>query len=78
MKKDENETVALKWRLKERPTAENLERLVSAGILKSEEARQIILDKVEVDPVTIEDLQAEIKLLRKLVLEMTENRPTRS
>lgn len=66
---------SLKWRLSERPSVDNITDLVDAGIISKEEARQIILDTVEVDPITLEDLQSEVKLLRKLVLEIAERHP---
>lgn len=74
MSTKENDMKALKWRLQERPTADNVTKLVTAGIISAEQARQIILDEVDIDPVTLEDLQTEVKLLRKMVLELSNNK----
>ena len=72
MKKEEK---ILKWRLSEKPTASALEDLVKSQIITKEEARQIILDETEYNSKDFDDVLEEIKLLRKLVLELAEKSP---
>lgn len=71
-KQEEKKEKVLKWKLSEKPTADNISRLVSQGILNKEEARSIILDESELsskDLKNIDDLMKEVELLRKLFLE---------
>ena len=64
----------LKWRLSEKPTAENLQKLVEVGILTKEEAKEIVLEAIDKKEVNSEvsALKEEMILLRKLVLELSE------
>lgn len=64
-----NEEKVLKWRLSEKPTVENLKSLVDSQIITKEEAKKIVLDESVVSQADIEEIKAEIKLLRKIVLE---------
>lgn len=66
MKKEEK---ILKWRLSEKPTVQNLQDLVKSQIITKEEARQILLDEGEYTSKDIQEIKDEIALLRKLVLE---------
>jgi len=68
-----NEDKTLKWRLSEKPTVENLTKLVYGGIITKDEARKIVLDESTVTQSDIESIKAEIELLRKLVLESNKN-----
>lgn len=70
-----NTVTVLKWRLSERPSVDAIEKLLGAGIITKEEARQIILDESEVEPKTVEDLQHELRLLRELVLSLAARQP---
>lgn len=72
MKHDEK---ILKWRLSEKPTATSLQDLVKSEIITKDEARQILLDEVEYNSKDFSDVLDEIKLLRKLVLEISEKSP---
>lgn len=75
-KKDE-EKYFLKWKLKEKPTTENVVELVNAHIITKEEARQIVLEKTEdIKMSDIESIKEEVKLLRKLVLELIDKKPS--
>ena len=65
----------LKWRLSEKPTASALEGLVASQIITKEEARQIILDETEYNSKDFSDVMDEIKLLRKIVMELSEKQP---
>ncbi len=70
-------TKILKWRLSERPTPENLLKLVESGIMTKEEAKSIVLDEGEINSSDIDSIKNELELLRKMVLsisEKTENR----
>lgn len=62
----------LKWRLSERPTPENLLKLVESGIISKEEAKKIVLDEGEVNQTDIEALKGEMTILRKMVLELSD------
>lgn len=72
-KKDEK---ILKWRLAEKPTAQNLQDLVKSEIITKEEARQILLDETQFNSKDFDDVLNEITLLRKLVLELSNIQPT--
>lgn len=72
MKKDEK---ILKWRLSEKPTASSLQDLVKSQIITKEEARQILLDETEYNSKDFDDIMEEMKLLRKLVMELAEKQP---
>lgn len=65
----------LKWRLAEKPTAQTLQDLVKSQIITKEEARQILLDETQFNSKDFDDVLEEIKLLRKLVLEISERQP---
>ena len=55
------------WRLKEQPTSEMLQGLVSSGILTKDEAREILFNLEEQTDRDLESLKSEIKFLRELV-----------
>ena len=60
----------LKWRLKELPSPESLDKLVASGILSKDEARQILFSEDEIKTEEDRDkdsLKSEIKFLRELV-----------
>jgi len=66
----------LKWKLKDKPTVEDVTTLMNVGILTKDEARKIILEQTEdVRQSDIEAIKDEIKLLRKIVLENSRNNP---
>lgn len=71
MKKEEQEIKTLKWRLSERPSPDNILKLVEGGIITKEEAKGIILDEVSVDEVGLNSVKEELALLRKLILDST-------
>jgi hypothetical protein len=75
MKKDEK---ILKWRLAEKPTAQTLQDLVKSQIITKDEARQILLDETEFNSKSFDDVLEEMKLLRKLVLEISEREPQKT
>lgn len=62
----------LKWKLSEKPTADNILQLVNGGIITKEEAKKIILDEGQVSQSDIEELKGEVTLLRKMVLGLSE------
>lgn len=66
------EAKILKWRLSEKPTVTSLKELVDSKIITTEEARQILLDETQFNSKDFDDVLEEIKLLRKLVLEVAE------
>ena len=70
-----NDEKILKWRLSEKPTAASLQDLVKSQIITKEEARQILLDETEFNSKDFDDVLEEMKLLRKLVLEVAERQP---
>ena len=55
----------LVWRLRESPSAENLERLVHSELLTKDEAREILFSHE--DERSDDSLKSEIKFLRELV-----------
>jgi len=71
MKKKKEEKI-LKWRLKDKPTVDDVTQLLDKGLLSKDEARQIILDETDIKHSDILALQDEIKLLRELVLKISE------
>jgi polyhydroxyalkanoate synthesis regulator phasin len=67
----------IKWRLKELPTPETLDKLVKIGILSKDEARQILFSEEETDTKeerSIDGLKEEIKFLRELVEKLSISR----
>ena len=58
-------TKKLVWRLRESPSAENLERLVHSELLTKDEAREILFSQE--DARSDDSLKSEIKFLRELV-----------
>lgn len=66
------EEKVLKWRLSEKPSSENLLKLVEGGLITKEEAKKIILDEAVFSQSDIESLKDEISLLRKMFLELAE------
>lgn len=66
------EEKTLKWKLSEKPTAENLRSLVEIGIMTKEEAKKIVLDESSISQSDIEEIKAEMSLLRKMILELSE------
>jgi hypothetical protein len=71
MKKEEQESKTLKWRLSERPSPDNILKLVEGGIITKEEAKGIILDEVSVSESEVSSVKEELALLRKLILDST-------
>ena len=65
------------WRLKEQPTAEALQKLVGAGVLKPEEAREILFSLEDVEDRDKKSLEAEIMFLRELVEKLANRNETR-
>lgn len=64
----------IKWRLAEKPSPENLLKLIEGGVLTKEEAKQIVLDDSEVSQSDIDTIKSELELLRKMVLEQGNSR----
>lgn len=64
-KKEEEQLV---WRLKERPTAEGVARLVEQGIIKSDEARTLLFSTMEEkNSEEVKALKEQVEYLRNLV-----------
>lgn len=62
----------LKWKLGERPTTDSLCKLVEAGIISKEDAKKIVLETGAVSLADLEAVKAELGLMRKMVLELSE------
>lgn len=60
-------TKKLVWRLEKRPTPDELTTLVEAGILKKEEAHEILFREEEQNERDVKSLESEIQFLRELV-----------
>lgn len=66
----------LTWKLKELPTASELADLVDAGILKPEEAREMVVGTKQHDKDKIVALEKMVEFLQGVVTELSKNRPT--
>lgn len=75
MTKEDEVKKQLRWRLSERPTVDNIEKLLSLGIIDKTEAKQIALEEDEIKVKSLKDLESEIALLRELVLELSKKQP---
>jgi len=58
------------WRLRDSPTAENLQELVESGLLTKDEAREILFSLQTEEDRDVKSLESEIKFLRELVEKM--------
>lgn len=73
-KKEEEQLV---WRLKERPTAEGVARLVEQGIIKSDEARTLLFSTMEEkNNEEIKALKEQVKYFQGLVESLIAQRNT--
>ena len=70
MKKEDKKI--LKWRLSEKPSVTAIKELVDSKIITTEEARQIILEETEYNSKSFQEVLDEIKVLRELVLKLSE------
>jgi len=66
-------TKKLIWRLKEQPTSESLQGLVSTGLLTKDEAREILFNLQEEGERDIKSLEEEIKFLRDIIDKLSRN-----
>lgn len=66
----------LTWRLKERPSAEGVSKLVEQGIISKEEGRKLLFDKLEYNEVEIKALKEQIEFLKGVVDTLSKNRST--
>ena len=71
---DEIKKTKIIWRLKEQPTASNLQELVKNGILTKEEAREILFSSETVEERGGDSFKAEIRFLRELVEKLAQSR----
>ena len=62
------------WRLREQPTAESLQGLVTKSILTKEEAREILFSSETEEDRDKKSLESEIKFLRELVEKLSKSR----
>jgi len=70
IKKDENRLI---WRLGERPTVENISKLMEQGIIDKKEARKILFEETTHSQIkNMRDVQKELQLLRELVMKISE------
>ena len=60
------------WRLKEQPTSESLQELVSSQILTKDEAREILFSSETEEDRDKKSLESEIKFLRDLVEKLSQ------
>lgn len=67
-------TTKIKWRLRELPDVQELSLLVEKGILKQEEAREILFSLETEDDRDKKSLQDEIKFLRQVVEQLSNSR----
>lgn len=67
-------TTKIKWRLKERPTPDEVTELFKHGLLTKDEAREILFSLENDEDRTKESLQEEIKFLRELVQKLSSDR----
>ena len=65
-------TKILKWKLSEKPSAENLLKFVEGGVITKEEAKKIVLEDTEITQSQFDELKSEVELLKKIVLKLTE------
>lgn len=64
----------LTWKLKEQPSGHVVAELVAAGVLKPEEARDILFGNSENDKDKIEALEKLVEFLQGLVTDLSKNR----
>jgi len=64
------------WKLKEAPTAEGLAKLVEQGVLKAEEAREMVAGSAESDKEKIKALEEMVAFLQGLVENLSKQRST--
>ena len=69
-------TKKINWRLKEQPTTESLQKLVSSGILTKDEAREILFNQINEQERDVESFKSEIKFLRELVDKLSQKSQT--
>jgi hypothetical protein len=61
------------WRLSERPTVDNISKLVEQGIINQAQARKLLFEETTNSQIkTMEDVQKELVLLRRLVSEIAQ------
>lgn len=66
----------LTWKLKEQPSGHVVAELVTSGVLKPDEAREILFGNSENDKEKIKALEELVKFLEGLVTELSKNRNT--
>lgn len=66
-------TKQLKWRLSKLPTPDEVLKLVNDKLITKEEARDILFSEEKKEEVIKENLETEIKFLRKLVEKLSQN-----
>lgn len=73
-------TKNLVWRLQEKPTTEDITRLIEAGVITKQEAKDVFFREEEkpkkATPSELDSVREEMKLLRELVLEIGKHQPT--
>lgn len=67
-------TTKIKWRLSKLPSVEEVSLLVEKGVLKNEEAREILFSHETEEDRDKKSLQDEIKFLREMVQRLTQSR----
>lgn len=70
-------TKKIVWRLKERPTPLEIIELKKAGLLKDDEAREILFSSEDVEEPDKKALESEIKFLREMVQKLSNGSNTR-
>lgn len=69
-----NEDKKLVWRLGERPSVENITKLNEIGLISKEEARELMFNEISHNDVkTINDISEELKVIRELVMRLSQN-----
>jgi hypothetical protein len=76
MKKNEEELRNLTWKLSERPTAQVVAELVNAGVITSEEGREIVFGSPESDKDKIATLEQQVEVLTELVKNLSKSTTT--
>lgn len=67
------------WRLDGKPTVDDLDKAVRAGIIDVDEAKSMLVreeDEKNIDKDELKEIKEEIKFLRKIILEFSKKEPT--
>ena len=64
------------WRLANRPTSEDVVKLLNSGIITKDEAKEILFNVEEEAERDKKSLESEIKFLRELVEKLSKGSPT--